>query len=425
MKPSVLTVFEHQTVGIGEASGDLSDDEASQLLHVSKKRAGFCTPGYRSLRFAQFVGLVRAGERIVEILPKTGELPDRSLSRGTLLRMLRLALDIPIHTNAGVGHDALDGTLLEIFITAYLDSLARLVKRGLSRRYRPAEDDLQVVRGRLLLERQAGANALRFDRVACRYDEFDIDHAWNQVLKAALVATRPWIRGLGNSRRWLELNAAFDDVSLRRDMRRVSNSLVLDRNMAHYADGLRWAKWILRLLSPGLRAGTDDAPELLFDMNTLFESSVATCIRARIGATTGRLAVQEGDQFLLRAEDESSQRHLRLKPDLVIRVDGAVVAVADTKWVLPSIGVHGRFVPPASHVYQLHAYAARYPCKEFALIYPWHAQLEGKPATGFLLPSVDGVTRRLRVIYVDVGEEGMPVRSRGSESIFDGFLVAA
>jgi 5-methylcytosine-specific restriction enzyme subunit McrC len=425
VKPSVLTAFEHQTIGIGEAPGDLSDDEALQLLQVARTRAGFCTPGHRNLHFAQYVGLVRAGERIIEVLPKTGEVPNYRQSRGTLLRMLRMGLDVPIHGGAGVGHDALEGSLLEIFIAAYLDVLAHLLKRGLARRYRPAEDNLQVVRGRLVVEVQAGTNALRFDRVACRYDEFDVDHAWNQVLKAALVATRPWIRGLDNNRRWLELNAAFDGVSLRRDMRRVANDLKLDRNMAHYASGLRWAKWILRLLSPGIRAGTDDAPELLFDMNRLFESAVATCIRARIGASSANLAVQEGEHFLLRADDEGGLHHLRLKPDLVIRRGDAVVAVADTKWVMPSVGPHGRFVPPESHVYQIHAYASRYSCQEFALIYPWHPQLEGMPDSVFLLPSADGVSRRLRVICVDVGADGLPVRSTSGASGFEELLVAA
>ncbi len=423
MKPSILTVFEHQTVGIGEGPNQLSDHEAQELLLLGKSRPGFCTPGHHSLRLAQYAGLVRAGERIVEVLPKLGEEQDRSKSRGTLLRMLRLALDVPIHTSGHVGHDVLDGSLLEIFISAYLEAVSRLVRKGLACRYRQAEEDLTVIRGRLLLARQAGTNALRPDRIACRFDQFDNDHPWNQVLKAGLVAVRPWIRSLENGRRWIELNSAFDGISYRRDMHQVADELVLDRQLAHYADGIRWARWILRLLSPGIRAGEKDAPELLFDMNRLFESAVATQLRRRIHGSSSRLVAQEAQQYMLRAVDEGDQRHLRLKPDLVLRSQDAVVAVADTKWVSPSIGAKGRVVPPESHVYQMHAYASVYPCQEFMLIYPWHEGLRGMRESQFILPSNGAATRRLHIVCVDVGTDTLPVRSPSSASVIRNILA--
>ncbi len=146
--------------------------------------------GYQSVRLAQYAGLVGMGDRVLEVLPKieTGDgIPE--LGRGLFLRLLRLSRSLKMFTDANVVQDLRRQSLLDVFIAAYFDEVASLVRRGLLRRYRTAEDDLTLIRGRLLIDRQAVAHAMRVDRLACRFDEFTADNVWNQCLRKLAIIT--------------------------------------------------------------------------------------------------------------------------------------------------------------------------------------------------------------------------------------------
>lgn len=419
---AAVTVGEHQTLSVGEGA-DLTSAEAALLARIAQRRRGFCTLGHRSLRLANYVGLVNLGGRILEVLPKIGEEADPAEGRGTLLRMLRLAYGLPMFEQGGVGHRLRQRELLDVFVLAYLRSLLRLVRVGLVRRYRTEEEDLGVVRGRLLLQRQVAVHAMRADRVACRFDELVLDNAWNQVLKAALLAVRPWARGLESGRLWLEMAAAFDQVTVRRDASKLQAALVPDRQVHHYSAALRWAGWILRLLSPDLRAGENHAPELLFDMNLLFEAAVATRLRRHALAAGWHLSVQDRGFNLATLDCEPERAFFQLRPDLVLREEIKVLAVADTKWTRLGKDAMGRLMPDGAHVYQLHAYASVYPCEEVVLIYPWHSGLEGAQPTTFRLPGAGSRQPLLRVACIDVGRDDLPLRMLAAPSHLARFVA--
>jgi len=414
-----LTSIEHQVLPVGSGSNALLPAEAERLAVLARHRPGFCALGHRSVRLAQFVGLVNlGGGRMLEVLPKVGERADAARARGTLLRLLRWAYDLPVFSEGGVGHGLRQRELLDVFVLAYLRALLPLVRAGLARRYRTEEDDLGVMRGRLLLRRQVAAHAMRIDRIACRFDELTPDNAWNQVLKAALLAVKPWARGLASARLWLEMAAAFDDVSPCRDGLALHATLTPDRQVGHYAAALRWAGWILRLLSPDVRAGSGTAPELLFDMNKLFEAAVATRLRKRASALGLQLHVQRSDRHLAHLEGDRGKQFFRLRPDLVLCAGDAVLAVADTKWSRLEMDRVGRLVPGDSHAYQLNAYAAAYPCEEAVLIYPWHDGLGGAHPTSFRLPGAGARKPVLHVVCVDVEDEALPLRAAAAGTSF-------
>jgi 5-methylcytosine-specific restriction enzyme subunit McrC len=406
---NIVTAHEHDVLPIGSKDGAspcLSELDAQCLARIALARPGFCTRGHRSVRLAQYAGLVRLDGRILEVLPKVGDTAD---GRGTALRLLRLAHDLPLHTQGAAAHDLRRDSLLDVFVQAFLEQVSALVRRGLARRYLQREDDLRVIRGRLLLTRQAGTHAMRIDRLACRYDELTIDNPWNQVLKAALGAVRPYLGSVAAGRHWFELSAVFDEVMTVADPVSALDALRPDRQVAHYAPALRWARWLLRLLAPNLRAGTADAPDLLFDMNRLFEAAVARTLGAGARGFGATLSAQDSGRFLASADDGYS-RHYGLRPDLVVRRDGEVVAVGDTKWTALPAGPSGHLVPPEAHVYQIHAYASVYPCEDFALIYPWHEGLRDAQPTAYNLPSRNGRRPVLQVLCIDVGADGLPLR---------------
>lgn len=428
MLPRSISAFEHQLIPVGTGRGQAAivPQEAARLALISESRPGFCTFGYQSVRLAQYAGLVSMGERILEILPKVDDadgIPE--VGRGIFLRLLRLSGAVKIFSDENVHHDLRRQSLLDVFIAAYFDAVAALIRMGLLRRYRTLEDDLTLIRGRLQIERQAAVHGMRIDRLACRFDELTADNEWNRCLKAALHVVRPWISSIYLGRRWLELSAALDDVSLIPMTPTRLNELKFDRQAAHYKPAIQWAKWILSILSPNLRAGRNEAPGLIFDMNKLFESSMVAVLRRR-AAVHGQLQVdaQDTGTYLTTLVGSSGKRVFGLRPDIVVREAGEVVAVGDTKWSRVGIGAGGYLLPKEEHIYQMHAYAAVYPCEHFTLIYPWHSGLQGAKPTTFSLPSIGSRKPVISVTCVDVGSDAFNVASKSVGSKLDELFLS-
>lgn len=399
----VLTVFEHESISISDSGGgrSLSPAEAERLLELGDERAGFCQRRHRSIKLAQHAGLVNLGGRMLEILPKVARSPgEPERCRRLLLRMLQLARSVPLHRDVGAQHDLRRASLLDVFITAFLDQVSTLIRGGLLRQYRTDEDDLRVVRGRLLISQQATRNAMRSDRVACRYDELSADNVLNRSVKAALDGVRPWIASTDLGRRWIELSSAFDEVPHVPMRPKDVSSIVLDRQGARYRTALQWAAWILALLSPNLRAGKEKAPGLLFDMNKLFEASVVTVLR-RQAAPNERIGVQARKVFLARIQGTNCQA-VELIPDIVVSRDGEIVKVADTKWKVLELDNDDFASPKPPDLYQLNAYATAYSCRDFEIYYPTHAGLTQMRDTTFEVVGDGAAPKRIRVVAIDL-----------------------
>lgn len=410
-----LTALEHQPIPVtADGSGwSLTPAEAERLAQIGEQRPGFCEVGHRQVKLAQFCGVVGLGERVLEILPKTQDgASSADDGRGVLLRLLRLTERFPQFQHQAVGQHLRRAPLLEAFIAAYFDSVNLLTRGGLLKQYLEHEDDLTVVRGRVAVARQLGAHANRPDLVACAFDELTIDNVWNRVLKKAICCTRPWIRSVELNRQWVELMGVLCDVDDSRLSGPDVERLAFNRQAERYRVSIDWARWILALLAPALRAGRTEAPALLFNMNRLFESAVATVARRRVFGESGLTVEAQDTSHALVAVVSQDRVELgfQLRPDLVFRRADAVVAIADTKWKLIGWDRMRRLMPSEADMYQMHAYASAFQCSELALIYPWRSELAQAAGAEFRLPPVKGHSPVVTVLCLDVHDDALPLR---------------
>lgn len=409
----VLTALEHEAIPItADGAGfSLTPAEAERLAQVGELRRGFCELGYRQLKLAQFCGVVGLGERVLEVLPKT---QDRDVSaedcRGVLLRLLRLSERFPHFAHLPAGQHLRRTPLLEVFIAAFYQAVTTVMRGGLLRQYLEHEEDLRVVRGRIATTRQLGTHANRLDAVACVFDELSADNVWNRALKKAVRVTRPWLRSAELDRLWVELMGVLDEVNDALLTGAEVERLVFDRRVERYRAAIDWARWILALLAPSLRGGQHDAPALLFDMNRLFESSVAAVLRRAAPRYGLEVVAQDRSRALaVIASGDSVEAGFMLRPDLLLMQSGQLAVIADTKWKLLELDRKGRPLPSETDLYQLHAYAGAFQCHELALIYPWVAPERVVEAT-IRLPSREGRAPTVHVVGVDVGDDAMPLR---------------
>ncbi|KOO13424.1 restriction endonuclease [Vibrio xuii] len=343
--------------------------EASKCLGLTKRY------GYELIQVKNYVGVLftPTGEHI-EVLPKTGrKAADRetaiSESRQMLLMMLQhLGSFRYVATNqASIASKRMP--LLEIFIEQFLQSVNRLVKRGLKSDYVTQVDNLNYQKGKLLVAQQLRRNLINKHKFYIEYDEYLINRPANRLIATALNKLASYTRSPSNQRLLRELQFAFVDVPVSKSVKQDLSALKLDRSMIDYHVPIAWAKLILEGFSPLSMKGESSALSLMFPMEAVFESYVASVLRSSLPENV-ELTTQARSKYLVK---HNGRAQFQLKPDLLITKPDKSLIVLDTKWKLLDIEAYHYGLSQAD-LYQMFAYGHKYlnGVGELYLIYPAH-----------------------------------------------------
>ncbi|EAS45760.1 restriction endonuclease [Photobacterium profundum] len=363
--------------------------EVSQFLLLRAKH------GHKVLQVKNYVGVIFTphGQHI-EVLPKIAKTSDRSESaithsRKLLLMMLKhLGHFRHIITNTA-NVETLKMPLLEVFIEQFLQSVNQVVKRGLRSDYIQQQDNLAYQKGKLLVDKQIRHNAINKHKFFVEYDEFLQDRPANRLIRAALKKVAGYTKRHQNQRLLRELDFAFDGIPASRVPKQDFAQIKLDRGMSYYHAPLAWSRLILEGFSPLSMKGNANAQSLLFPMEAVFESYVASVLSQQL---------PEGFQLCKQATGKVLVTHnksdyFRLKPDLVIESSSESssestaesmnrrCAVLDTKWKLINAGKSSssdKYDLSQSDFYQMFAYGHKYlqGKGDVFLIYPVHSHFE-------------------------------------------------
>ncbi|UOD32155.1 McrC family protein [Massilia violaceinigra] len=330
--------------------------------------------GRRAVQVMNYVGVMRSpGGYQIEVLPKTGRANEGGAAgaRQLLIDML-CCLNGFRHIQTGRAKlAAARMPLLEVFMAEFLLSVEQIVKRGLRSDYSTRQDNLQALRGKILISQQLRHNLTRADRFFTEHDEFSSNRPENRLLHTALRKILPLLVSQENQRLARELSFIFAEVpqstQIQLDFRRVR----LTRGMSNYADALAWAELILNELSPVSGSGSHRAPSLLFPMERLFEAFVAKHLSRQL-RKPNFLKTQARSHHLVR---HGAQDWFRLKPDLLVRESMTDLLVLDTKWKLldrNKTGATHKYGLAQVDFYQLLAYGQSYLDSkgDVILIYP-------------------------------------------------------
>lgn len=415
-----IVAREHDEIPIATVpiSGALTPDEAERLFAHSEKRPGLCQVGRRSVRLANYGGIVNLGTRVLEILPKIEDYDAPARCRTTLMKLLAMSGEFRAFAGSVAPQRSETSPLLETFVACFFDEVTTLIRGGLLHQYRVLEDDLGVLRGRIDVRRQFTVLSGRPDRLACRYDDLAADNPWNRAIKAGIEASGAFLRGTAMLRRWNELRIVFDEVPSVRLRANDLDRLVYDRQAERYRAAMDWSRRILAMQSPSFRGGDDAAPGLLFDLNALFEKAVARWMRRSLASTAPdvRVLSQHDRQYLASTREDPERPAFRLRPDLLLVRGDTPLLIADTKWKVVSTDRRALLRPDSADIYQMHAYASAYNCGRLALVYPWHDGLKTSRETAFVLPPVGRHRPEVSIVCLDLRESAVEVR-RGARAL--------
>jgi 5-methylcytosine-specific restriction enzyme subunit McrC len=332
------------------------------IEHLSRSR----------VRPAQYVGAVFVAGRTIELLPKIEQVDgecELPMVRQNLLKMLLVAYDLDGATPGQAALEHSDDGWLDILMRLFARALADQLRRGLIRRYRAEADDLPTVRGRLQIEEQLRRNLVHRERSACEFDEFDEDHALNQLFRVAIRRMLHLATNTVTQQALRELLPAFEGVS---DVEPTGDWLArvtLDRISERFGLCLGMARLFLQGTTTGLYAGERNSFALLFDMSALFEKYVARTLRRQLHGSGFEVSIQD-TRFHLVRDPKTGQRLFRLRPDIVVRRGEAVYCLVDTKWKRLSPEERKLGIAQGD-LYQMLAYAEGYASAAVLLLYPW------------------------------------------------------
>lgn len=365
---------------------------------------------HRHLTARQVVGVLAARGCSLEILPKVDPVSpeeDAPTVRARLIHMLDVALGLDLSVGQSATMARQDETLLDILVRLFADDLLAEVRRGLPRQYRSHEDDLPALRGRLDMIRQFTVNAVRPDRLACRYDTLEADTPLIRIMKTCVVVLSRHARRLDTQRKLAEVRYMLTEIpdlavrSLPWDQVRIDRSNRRWRRLFEFAClFLRRRRW---------QATHHDRAEgegitLLFPMNDLFEAYIAAQLRKALTGSGLQVIAQGGLRHCLGDwhEDEDCRAHLfQTKPDIILRDQSGIThAIIDTKWKkLSDDPLDRKHGVSQSDVYQMMAYARLYNCQRLMLVYP---TVPGQPSAVRRVFGISKGRERLTVAAFDL-----------------------
>ena len=394
MKPVVVREYARLTTDRVEATLDQATISPSAFEWLCNLAGGFTKGGAsllqvenrRWLKLDNFVGVMETPcGTLIEILPKhTEHLGDNEAydSRKLLIKMLTVALDLPIRNADKANIETFKHSLLEWVMKQFVLSLEYLVKRGLRFEYQRIEEEQRYLRGQLDVVKQMRQAPGRAHIFNIRHDLFLPDRPENRLLKAALMRVCRTTQQSDTWRLSHELAGLLAEIPDSKDTTSDFRKWRDDRLMAHYASVRPWCELVLGQYMPLTLLGKSHGISMLFPMEKLFERYVEAQLRKQLSPPY-KLKSQAANKSLC---NHNTMDIFQLRPDFLIQKDKKSTLVLDAKWkLISSNDSANKYGLSQSDFYQLFAYGHKY--------------LDGKGEMLLIFPFTDKFTNVLLPFY--------------------------
>lgn len=356
-------------------SNNTKDTDAIELMGISARK------GIGKIITAKnYVGVITMDDGTsIEILPKIysheGQDDSNIKVKNLLIEMLKTLKDAPFKNLQTTNVNVEKMSLFEIFIRMFIDEVFVIVKRGLKCDYETLRTNGNVFKGKMIFAGQIKYNYAHKERCYVEYDEFNANRAENKMLKSTLKYLYKKTTSSKNKTDIKTLLNVFSEVDESTNYEADFAKIVPDRKTTDYQTALRWCRVFLKGKSFTSFSGSEVAFALLFPMETLFESYIASQFRKKL----------KGSEYILSAQDrtyhlfDDPEKKFLMKPDIVIRHKDKLcnkVFVMDTKWKVLSDG-KANFGISQSDMYQMYAYQKKYNSENVTLVYPLTENVDG------------------------------------------------
>jgi len=310
-------------------------------LHVknNKELHSYFSINFDGIKPDNYCGFLHVDNQDYFIVPKiTTE--DKNLD--IFLYMLIYAYDIKLSNDDLANFSNTKHRFFEIFIRHFSDKLLSEFKKGIFKKYITLEDNLKVLRGKYLIEK----NFTNFyhQNIYCEYDEFSMDNELNRFFLYAIKIFKKF----SSYQNLNHCEMVLDEVELLHvDIDR--HHIHFDRMNSRYKQSYELALMLLQKLIPLASSSINQSFAFLFDMSEVFEKFI------------GRIFQDIDSSTLLQVEKNFG--NLKLKPDIVTKD-----CIIDTKYKKAD----SKGDISAQDKYQMFVYGTNFEMKDTMLLYPKH-----------------------------------------------------
>jgi 5-methylcytosine-specific restriction enzyme subunit McrC len=279
--------------------------------------------------------------------------------------MLRCLQDSPFLQLNETHLHTTDFPILEVFITIFLQSLEKLVQKGIRKNYVSEEANQPFLKGKLLVNQQIKHNLSHAERFFVQYDDFQANIAPNRLIKSTLQVLFKVSRKLNNQINLQQHLLIFEEVNYSQNLAQdFIETEKLNRQFAHYQSVMAWCKFFLKHQSFTNFGGSAVNFAILFPMQKVFEDFVGFKLKQKFGGGNWQIKLQDQKHHLI-----ENPLKFQLKPDVVFYKNNTAKIILDAKWKILNEKERNFDISQAD-LYQLFAYGKKYECNNLYLIYP-------------------------------------------------------
>lgn len=356
------STFNNLKIFIEQFTSELDEADALDFMKVSHKR------DYGDvITIRNYVGLIQINDGTqIEVLPKlTYEDNDNRIAKSVFIKMIRSLKDFSgkVFNSANLNVDKMN--LYEIFISLYLSEVRHLIKKGIKSFYESQQDNLKVYKGKLKLKEQQRMNLIHKERFFVEYDEYTQNRPENRLIKCTLLKLQNISNYIVNITEIKNVLNYFDHIDASTNYDKDFSKVVINRNNSDYETIMNWSKVFLYNKSFTTFSGASTARALLFPMEKVFESYVASEVKKRSRNNTYTITTQDKGFYLF-----DQPMKFSLRPDIVVKKEDGNIIVLDTKWKILIDDERKNYGISQTDMYQMYAYAKKYDTDKVLVIYP-------------------------------------------------------
>ena len=357
-----FSLFEHQTLKLDEKCNKVVFTK-THLLALQKFYGERGLPYYslihNGVKFCEYVGVIQVGNLLIEVLPKADKNSKTDDWRQMLLNMLKAVGMFDVKAPSSSALRLKSNHILDLYIAIFIAEVEYLLQKGLIKKYRKAEGNLNALKGSLQFNKHIQQNLVHQERFYTKYTTYDREHQLNIVLYKTIKLLQQINTNNGLSSRIGSLLLNFPEMPDMRIDDAWFEKIVFDRKTAGYKKAIEVARLLLMNYHPDVTQGQNHVLALMFDMNVLWEQFVYICLRKKMS-----------DEYIIKSQSSmnfwkpNKGYSSTIRPDIVISKDKENW-VFDTKWKNLNGGK-----PSSQDLHQMFAYNKFYHAKHSALVYP-------------------------------------------------------
>lgn len=366
----VKEAFDYIYIGDGQNRISLNELRALQeylekIIPVNKKVLDI---KHNKFRFINYVGIINLNDFIIEVLPKISLSNDEKQDKKILLDMLSKCSDIEINIDNAIDSNIENCNLIELIANKYLDSLIKELNKGIFHEYINKEENIKVVRGKIMFDKHIKKNHFNKGNIFCSYDEYSDDNLLNQTFKLACIKVLNKVQDIKIKNKTKKSLSILGNVSNESKSKEIIKNIKLNNQNKRFSNVLQLAKFILLNLANENSSGSKNGFSMLFEMNDLFEKYIGKIVKMLCGKNEKKAIIHDKRNYLL-INAKSNKKNFNLIPDIAIEYNNIPLMIIDTKWKAAEYNSKSSY--KVSDIYQMYAYANAYKqVKKVILLYP-------------------------------------------------------